>query len=170
MAHENIFSEDTLIVLDAFNYAKKGFSVFPLWGICSEGHCQCPKGKECSSAGKHPIYQGGFKQATTNTKQIAIWWKEHPTANIGVATGNGLVVIDIDDRNGGYITKSEFEQAGHIIKSKFFVKTGNGEHHYFKTKESIACKTNLFKGIDRKGFRRWLRGALPATRVRLRRR
>jgi hypothetical protein len=43
------------------------------------------------------------KDATFDPKQIKAWWEKWPQANIGVATGakSGIVVIDVDPRNGG---------------------------------------------------------------------
>ena len=54
----------------ALYYAKSGLAVFPLK----------PKSKM-------PIYPGGFKIATTNSETITDWWNNHPSANIGIATG-----------------------------------------------------------------------------------
>jgi len=39
----------------------------------------------------------GCFEATTNPVQIADWWRAHPTANVGLATGGpkGLIVLDL---------------------------------------------------------------------------
>ena len=43
-----------------------------------------------------------FKDATTDEKQIRAWAARHPDANAGIASGHGLIVVDIDvhDRDG----------------------------------------------------------------------
>lgn len=56
-----------------------GYSVFPL----------VPNGKT-------PMTQHGFKDATDDRVQVAKWWTETPNANIGISTGRGLVVVDVD--------------------------------------------------------------------------
>ena len=76
----------------AIEYAKQGFAVFPL-----------------KPRNKTPMQAGGFKIATTDQRQIEKWWRDTPTANIGIATGQrsgGIVVIDLDvDDNKGIMKK-----------------------------------------------------------------
>lgn len=51
---------------------------------------------------KAPATKHGFKDATTDSKQIAAWWEGWPEQNIGVATGevSGIWVLDVDDEDG----------------------------------------------------------------------
>lgn len=56
-----------------------GYSVFPL----------VPNDKK-------PITENGFKDATNDRVQVAKWWTDNPNANIGIRTGGGLVVVDVD--------------------------------------------------------------------------
>lgn len=56
-----------------------GFQVFPL-----------------RPNGKTPLTSNGFKAATDDRVQVAKWWRDNPTANIGIRTGSGLVVVDVD--------------------------------------------------------------------------
>jgi hypothetical protein len=66
-------------------YAKQGLHVFPV-----------------QAGGKQP-YPGthGCKDATTNQAQIHVWWTRWPDANIGIATGHLVDVIDIDGPPAG---------------------------------------------------------------------
>jgi hypothetical protein len=45
---------------------------------------------------KRPITTNGFKDATDDRDQVAKWWSDTPGANIGIRTGDGLVVVDVD--------------------------------------------------------------------------
>jgi hypothetical protein len=69
----------------ALKYAKRGVPVFPL-----------------KPRGKLPLTVKGFKDATTDERQIRAWWDRWPDANIGVPTGTTagdggqLLVIDFD--------------------------------------------------------------------------
>lgn len=56
-----------------------GYSIFPL----------VPNDKK-------PITENGFKDATNDRVQVAKWWTDNPNANIGIRTGGGLVVVDVD--------------------------------------------------------------------------
>ena len=52
---------------------------------------------------KLPACAHGITEATTDEAQIRAWWRHHPDRNVGVACGaaSGIVVVDIDPRNGG---------------------------------------------------------------------
>src|SRR5262245_12988593 len=83
---------------NALALAKWGYAVFPLHTPTRKGSCSCSQGLNCKHQGKHPRTQNGFKDATTDPKQIGRWWWRWPDANIGIATGepSNLVVLDID--------------------------------------------------------------------------
>jgi putative DNA primase/helicase len=68
----------------ALRYARLGFRVFPLW----------PRSKR-------PRRTPGYRAATADAGRIAAWWAEDPRYNIGLVTGDGLIVLDIDPAHGG---------------------------------------------------------------------
>lgn len=80
----------------ALGYARRGWKVFPLHGVLN-GVCTCGR-SDCGSAGKHPLVRRGLYEATTDSSFIDEWWRQWPSANIGVATGatSGIAVVDID--------------------------------------------------------------------------
>jgi len=45
---------------------------------------------------KKPITENGFKDASVDRVQVAKWWRDNPNANVGIRTGGGLVVVDVD--------------------------------------------------------------------------
>jgi len=80
----------------AMAYAKRGWPVLPLHGIC-DGNCTCSKAK-CASPGKHPRTPKGFKDATTDAEQVRKWWRQSPDANVGIATG--IELAELADMGG----------------------------------------------------------------------
>jgi putative DNA primase/helicase len=119
----------------ALEYASIGWAVFPVHGVV-DGSCTCGK-HECSSPGKHPIYAGGFKIATTDPEQIKAWWSTPPWANIGIATGriSNLLVIDIDTGEGkdGFASLQELEREyGPLPQSRRVCTGSGGRHIYFQ--------------------------------------
>ncbi len=80
----------------ALNYAGRGLRVFPVFEATSNGGCACWRGTSCPDVGKHPRTHRGFKDATCDETAIRAWWTRWPNANIGIRTGDDLVVIDID--------------------------------------------------------------------------
>jgi len=123
----------------ALNYAAHGLAVFPLW----------PKEKT-------PTTKNGFKNATTDTKQIEKWWNAHPADNIGIATGDmsgGLLVIDLDydEEKGkdGYRSLQEFEKEHGELPNTWKVKTGRGGlHMIYHTDRPLPCTDNIRNGVD----------------------
>jgi hypothetical protein len=70
--------------------------------------------------------------ATTDQATIEAWWRSYPDANIGVATGDGLVVLDIDGPTGE--TSLNLKQAASSdTRPTFTVKTPHGHHLYYLT-------------------------------------
>ena len=118
-------------------YVSLGFKVFPL----AEGS-------------KLPAIKGGhgFKDASDDSEQIDKWQRQFPKANIAISTGavSGIVVIDVDPRNGGRDTLAKLAGEGKIIPHCPQAKTGNnGWHFYFLLPSGLkASKDRLGKGID----------------------
>jgi putative DNA primase/helicase len=76
--------------------------IFPVWGI-DEQTLQCQCGDVSCRKGKHPhhLARNGHHSASNDPEQIAAWWSQAPTANIGVDCGrSGLVVLDCDGDTG----------------------------------------------------------------------
>jgi hypothetical protein len=65
-------------------YAEQGLHVFPL-----------QPGTKIPFKGSH-----GCKDATTNPEQIRAWWARTPDANLAIATGFLVDVVDIDGPTG----------------------------------------------------------------------
>jgi hypothetical protein len=56
----------------------------------------------CAPGTKKPFTPNGFHDATTDRERIEHWWTQQPRANIAIPT-SGLVVIDIDGGNNGWL-------------------------------------------------------------------
>lgn len=100
--------------------------------------------------GKLPATQHGVHDATTNPEVITRWWTTNPEYNVAIAAGedSGLVVFDIDPRNGGDDSWSQWvTQYGANSEGITQLTAGGGEHHIASYDESIrSCK--LADGID----------------------
>ena len=115
----------------ALYYAEKGLPVFPL------------KVRE-----KTPATKNGFKDAVTDPQKISTWWDRNPDYNIGIATGNGLVVIDLDIKNGknGYSTLKEWQDQNGELPETWMSCTGSGGYHLlFKTHTVEGNRANLYE-------------------------
>jgi hypothetical protein len=137
----------------ALKHAQRGYPVFPLYGI-RNACCGCGD-PDCGSPGKHPRTKNGFKDATTDPAQVREWWSRWPNSNIGIPTGeaSGLLVLDVDPRNGGNQSLSKlFNQHGQL-PSTLAQRTGSGGKHYiFRHRKGIGCRINCpGPGLDIRG-------------------
>src|SRR5712691_5290423 len=107
--------QHTIFMKDAaFAYAANGWPVFPL-------------------TGKVPFKDSqGYKDATTKPEQIQAWWTTHPTANIGLATGerSGIIVLDIDPPEGHFSLK-ELQNTYTPLPDTRRSRTANKGLHFF---------------------------------------
>lgn len=139
----------------AFKYAEYGFHIFPVWGIdpCSN-MCMCGD-PNCRNKGKHPCVGSGFKEATTDLNKINQWWNQYPNANIGIsAIASGLIIVDIDPRNGGYETLKQLEKEHSDLPETLSASTSmqsgtRGNHYYFNAPDGEhTLKSTIGPGID----------------------
>lgn len=138
-------------------YRQLGWPLIPLHWITEDGRCSC-KNLECPGPGKHPLIKEWQKQATTSAQKIKTWHKQWPQANWGIKTGSkesggaGVVVVDIDPRNGGEITWGDLrnEHPGPI--ETVTINTGGGGWHYYflypNSGSRITSRGALWPGVD----------------------
>jgi Bifunctional DNA primase/polymerase, N-terminal len=136
----------------------------------------------------HPVQPGtqkcwagyGSQHSIRGVKHATDFWEKHPEANIGLRPGlSGMVVLDIDPRNGGDETLDKLRseigddwmQGAHVAFTP-----GGGYHLYFKHNGGQLPKNGLGHGIDIQtgrssvilppsirpdGEYRWLLGHIP---------
>jgi hypothetical protein len=117
----------------AVAYGKFGFKVFPLHWMMPDGRCSC-RNPECdgNSRAKHPLHLGWKEEATTDEATIRRLWTKTPLANVGIKTGSGLVVVDVDPREDGDDTLADLEaQYGKLPDTALVLTGGGGTHRYF---------------------------------------
>ena len=145
--------------------AAHGFPVFP-----------------CRSKSKEPATPHGYKAATRDAEQIRTWWAVCRDYNIGSACDySGVVVLDVDSRNGGEATmRALLAQLGPLPATVTASTGGGGWHLYFRAPAGFDLRGKLGDGVDIKhhGYviappsihpcgqpYRWLDGASPFERL-----
>jgi len=110
----------------ALKYAAAGYKVIPL-----------------RPRGKLPLTAHGSHDASSDEKQIRAWWGEWPDANVGITLG-GLVVVDIDPRNGG-----DVDALPHSLPDTCIAQTGGGGKHFvYRAVDGVRYPGHPAKGID----------------------
>lgn len=116
----------------ALAYAAAGYEVFP-----------------CQSGGKAPATAHGLLDATNDEAQIRSWWGDGEDYNIGLVTGNGLVVFDFDKKSGGLDTHREMFEAKLLSATHTVHTAGGGLHLYYSSDDkTIRSRTGVKPGLD----------------------
>src|SRR5664280_8584 len=139
--------------VDALDAAARGWSVIPVHTPIA-GRCSCGD-PSCPAVGKHARIPWKRRMSdAAGSEQVRRWWRRWPGANLGVVTGavSGLVVLDIDPRNGGEGSLAALEDIHgplpHTVES---LTGGGGQHLYFRHPGvTVACHP-IAPGLDVKG-------------------
>jgi hypothetical protein len=110
----------------ALSWAEVGWLVFP----CTEG-------------GKTPLTKHGFKDASSDPKQIAEWAVKWPHANVGLVTDD-VTVFDVEAPDVPRIP--EFEAKYGQIPKTFTVQTWSGGRHYYLDGK-VGRRTRPYEGF-----------------------
>ncbi len=110
-----------------------------------EGWSVIPVGRD-----KHPLISWKeYQQRLPTENEILSWWQKYPDANVGIVTGklSGIVVVDIDPKNGGTIEGME-------LPATLISKTGGGGWHYiylYPGEGDITNVSGIHPGVDIRG-------------------
>lgn len=120
------------LITAALRYAEFGYPVFP-----------------CRRGSKKPITEHGFKDASTDPARIEAWWREHPTANIGIAA-EGLLVVDIDGADSPW--PGDPDRSADLASAGAVAQTPRGGRHYlFRRPAGVnwTCSAGrIARGVD----------------------
>jgi len=141
----------------ALKLAREGKRILAVWG-CFDGVCDCPKGSECSSVGKHPYPRfcpNGVYSATNDEATIRMWHAKDPRINFAEATGE-TIVVDVDPRNDGdasYYDLGAAHGPGAFPATREKATGGGGWHKKYRLPETIKArkgelKCKLGPGVD----------------------
>lgn len=125
-------------------------AVLPLHSI-HDGRCTCG-GRACKSPGKHPLTRHGKDDASTDLTQVRMWWDRWPWANIGVRPPAGVIVLDVDPRNGGDTALERLTRQHGLLPPTLTARTGSGGQHIWVTYTGRA-RGQLCRGVDVKSGR-----------------
>lgn len=121
----------------AIEYAEMGYAVFP-----------------CVPGMKGPLTRNGNLDATTDVDVISEWWEAYPTANVAITT-SGLIVIDVDDKDGN---KNEWptnpDAATSLQDAALSVTPRGGRHFIFRQPADRNWRNTasvIAKDVDTRG-------------------
>jgi hypothetical protein len=100
--------------------------------------------------GKLPATAHGVHDATTDESQIRRWFEGRDDLNIGIAAGSrsGLVVFDIDPRNGGDDSFAEWTAKHGELEAGALQLTAGGGQHFLAAHDPSIRSCKLVDGVD----------------------
>jgi len=121
---------------EALRLAALGWRVFPL-----------QPNKKTPWQGTH-----GVKDASTDSSVIEAWWTQVPDANIGLATGGGVIALDVDPAaaetyGAEWVAQLEYDSMGTPKQST----PRGGFHLFYRLPTGVAARNSAGKigyGID----------------------
>lgn len=135
------------------DFIESDIRVFPLWGVKEDGSCACGR-EDCQAILKHPRASNWQNSPEWSEDQVeALEESGQFDTGYGVVV-SGLLVVDVDERNGGALGYAKLaEDVPEIASAGLVVKTGSGgksKHLYFRLPESSALVQhhNDYPGID----------------------
>lgn len=116
-------------------FAAQGFGVFSVWSTTPAGVCRCPLGAKCESAGKHPIPQRGFRDATTDEQRIRTMLAAASEPNYGLVPPDGVFVLDVDGEGIAHLVELEAQYGP--LPATLRTATAHGFHVYLRWPEGL---------------------------------
>lgn len=127
--------------------AERGLHVIPVWRPAAAG-CSCPRGADCISPGKHPAIDSWQTASSTDLTVLRDWFAGD-RHNIGVVCGpSGIVVVDVDPRNGGAQTFSQLTTELGALPETVTADSGGGGTHYIFRRPTGDLVSKLGDGVD----------------------
>jgi hypothetical protein len=132
----------------ALAYHQHGWHPVLLWSAQPDGSCSCSEGAHCRRAGKHPLESEWQRPKTEEELRRKL--TKHRSFGLGVLTGYGFWVLDVDGAEG-FATLLSLEKEHGKLPPTLTVGTGSGGLHlYFLQPEGcdLPNKTRFAPGID----------------------
>lgn len=137
------------------DWIEEGYRVFPLHEINPDGSCGCGD-SECKAIGKHPTlnnWQHTPKWDDENLDSFdELGWMK---SGYGIIVSDGLLVIDVDPRNGGTEGYAQLiSDVPEIAGAGLIIETGRkdgGKHIYTLAPVGVALVQSLngkYPGVD----------------------
>jgi hypothetical protein len=116
--------------------------------------CACKRGRACADPGKHPrvikdVQEHGHLDARPATELLEIIaGLRYRPINLGIVPAAGMIVLDVDPRNGGRDTLAALEARHGVLPPTLGVYTGGGGEHRWYRAPSAARRASIGAGLD----------------------
>ena len=116
----------------ALHLANQGYRVFPV------------------REDKAPLVKRWPERATTDPEKVRAMWAKDLDAGVGIATGDGLVVVDLDVKGGtdGVQSFTDWAAEHGLEWTSTTRTTSGGAHVYLRATEAYRNRAGMLPGVD----------------------
>ena len=132
-------------------YAALGYRVVAMHATRPDGGCTCQRGTRCADPGKHPCLADWPHAASTTPAEVRRWWQRWPLAGVGLVTGTGFDVLDLDGAEGVEALRPVLAQRDPAEHAGPVVRTGGGGWHLLYAPTGLGNRVGLLAGMDWRG-------------------
>ncbi len=101
----------------------------------------------CEFMGRGPSVPGGFSAATSDLERVRLWWNLQSCANVAIATGAGVVALQVMNTYGGHLLKQGGLSSRRLQGLTFsFRLPGKGRVYLFKSNGPVASCPRVHHG------------------------
>lgn len=123
---------DCEVLREALDLAALGLRVIPL----------APRSKK-------PRIRRWPERGTTDARMIHAWFSGRPEANLGLLTGDGLVVLDLDAGPGGLESfRCLIDERGGLPETAMAETGSGGRHLLFRVEGRFTNRVGLLPGVN----------------------
>ncbi|HTW97921.1 MAG TPA: bifunctional DNA primase/polymerase, partial [Acidimicrobiales bacterium] len=131
--HELVAEAVNPLLAAALSYVRRGWPVLPL-----KAGEKLPDGR---------LVPHGLLDATTDEARVRTWWAASPSANVGIRTGEGIDVVDLDSEAA---RRALFAAAPERLSGPVVVRTARGWHLWFASC-GLSTRAGVLEGVDVRG-------------------
>jgi Bifunctional DNA primase/polymerase, N-terminal len=128
---------------------KEGSEMTQSNSLAAAAHHYLPRTVPLRPRGKEPALLDWPNRFLCGS-EVDDYWRKYPDANVGIRCGDGLVVIDVDPRNGGTETLASLPP---MPDTREVVTGRGGRHLYYHHAGEDLPSFNLGPGVEVKGRR-----------------
>lgn len=122
----------------ALGYLRLGWCPIPLCWPTDDGRCGCGRGHTGKDIGKAPLLGKGYQSRRVDERDVRLWWRLWPKANIGILLApSGLLVADADGPAG----VAELEAKRPLPVGPVSISGGGGEYRWYEAPSGIARRS-----------------------------
>ncbi len=117
----------------ALNFVARGIRIIPLR----------PNTKE-------PLITDWKRNASADPDQIRKWFDQYPGCNFALLMGEGIVVLDVDTKNGkhGLASLKQLIGANQFFDTLVVATPSGGAHYFLSTEQELAKRQGFMDGLD----------------------